>query len=250
MTYFLLVAVALAIGGIGFLLRRRSTALGQGLILVSCLGLVGILGWQVRGSFSAGDAKPPNRAHAVVSFYLANQTQTAIAGHRGVVVMVLPPAGALDAETAESYANALRAPLLRGHPEWELEIARLDAPTKAARAGKIPLAAFQQLTARYPAALAFVCLAPVPPDIESLFPSESKTTKPWFLFDPQGSTNWVKALKEKRIRSVIVPRPDVNPRAAAGLAGMPGEIFDRLYLLATPETVERVAAQLSSANSK
>ena len=29
---------------------------------------------------------------------------------------------------------------------------------------------------------------------------------------------------------------------------MPGEIFDRLYLLATLETAERVAAQLSSAN--
>ena len=158
MTYFLLVAVALAIGGIGFLLRRRSTALGQGLILVSCLGLVGILGWQVRGSFSAGDAKPPNRAHAVVSFYLANQTQTVIAGHRGVVVMVLPPAGALDAETAESYANApaLRAARTSGMGAGNRPSGRAG---ESGASGKIPLTAFQQLTARHPATLAFVCLA-------------------------------------------------------------------------------------------
>jgi hypothetical protein len=244
MTYFLAVAVALMIAGIGWGLRRRFAVLGQGLMVLGCVGCLGVLGWQIRESLFSEDNQPPNRAHAGVSFFLANQTQSAIAGQRGIIVLVFPPTSALDAESAESYANAFRAPLLRGHPEWDVQIATLEAPAKEARAGRMPLAAFQQLIAKYPGALAFACFAAVPPDIETLFSSDQKAMAPWFLFDPQGSTNWVKALKQNRIRSVIVPRPDVNLAAAAGLAGMPGEIFSQLYLLATPSNAEQVAATL------
>jgi hypothetical protein len=246
MTYYLALGAALMIAGIGWGIRRRAALLGQGLMVLGCVGCLAVLGWQVRQSFFSEDNKPPNRAHAVVSFFLANQTQSAIAGQRGKIVLVFPPTAALDAEAAESYANAFRAPLLRGHPEWEVEIATLEASAKEARAGRIPLTAFQQLATRFSGAIAFACFAPVPPDVEALFPSEQKTSPPWFLFDSQGGTNWVKALKQNRIRSVIVPRPDVNPAAMAGLAGMPGEIFNQLYLLATPATAEQVAAKLNT----
>jgi hypothetical protein len=246
MTYYLLLAAALAVAGIGWGIRRRSAGLGQGLLVMGCVGCAAAVGWQIRQSLFPADAKPPNRAHAVVSFFLANQTQREIAGQRGAVVLVFPPTSALDAEAAESYANAFRGPLLRGHPEWEVQIATLEASAKTARAGNIPLAAFQQLAAKSQGALAFVCYAPVPPDIDALFPTEQKATPPWFLFDPQGGTNWVKALKQNRIRSVIVPRPDVNPVAATGLAGMPGDIFSQFYLLATPATAEQVAVKLST----
>ncbi len=250
MTYYLLLAAALVVGGIGFFVRRRAAGLGQGLIILSCLGLIGVLVWQVRSTMFSDDAKPPNRALAVVSFSLANQVQGVIAGQSGTIVMVLPPAGALDAETAESYANALRAPLLRGHPEWELQIANLDAPVKAARAGKIPLPAYQQLVGQHPTALAFVGFAPVPEEMETLFRTDTKTSAPWFLYDPQGGTNWLTALKQKQVRSVIVPRPDVTPQAASGVAGMPGEIFDRLYLLVTPENADRLTSQLGGPTSR
>lgn len=245
MTYYLALAAALAVAGIGWGLRRRFAVLGQGLMVVGCVGCLGVLGWQIRQSLFSEDVQPPNRAHAVVSFFLANQTQREISGQRGTVVLVFPPPSVLDAETAESYANAFRAPLLRGHPEWEVQIATLEASTKEARAGRFPLAAFEQMVAKSPGALAFACFAAVPPDFDTLFQPDRKAP-PWFLFDPEGGTNWLKALKQDRIRSVIVPRPDVKPGASAGMAGMPGEIFSQLYLLATPATAGEVAAKLGA----
>ncbi|HNQ73102.1 MAG TPA: hypothetical protein PKN95_05810 [Verrucomicrobiota bacterium] len=245
MNYPLWLAGALALGVAGFFVRRRAAGIGQGLIILSCLSLVGVLLWQVRRTLFTETVPAPNRPLAVVSFFLANQVQEAIAGQPGTIVLVLPPAGALDTAQVEAYVNALRAPLLRGHPEWQLEIAHLNAPPKAARAGQIPLAAYQQLVAQHATALAFVGLAPVPAGWEALFATGTKVTTPWFLYDPQGSTHWLAALKQNQVRSVIVPRPDADPGAAANVAGMPGEIFDRFYFLVTPANVDQLAARLA-----
>jgi hypothetical protein len=245
MMYFLSLLAALAVAGIGWSIRRRSALWGQGLIAVGCVGCLAAIGWQVRENLFPAGAKPPNRAHSVVGFYLASQAQREIAGQRGTVVLVLPPSSTLDAETAETYANAFRAPLLRGHPELEVQIATLEAPAREAKAGTIPLAAFKRVVASFPGALAFVCFASVPPDIGTLFPPDQAASPPLFVFDAGGTTNWVQALLQRRIRSVIVPRPEVDPAAMTSIAGMPGEIFGRLYYLATPETAEQISAKLA-----
>jgi len=245
MTYFLWLLPALAVGGLGCLLRRRSAFWGQALIVLGCLGCAGILAWQVRESLFSSASKPPNRAHAVVSFYLANQTLRDMAGRRGSVVLIFPPKSVLDQETAESYANAFTPLLLRGHPELDVQVARLEAPAKAAKSANAPLAAFKQVVARFPGALAFVSYAGVPADLDQLFGPDQPSAFPFCAFDPAGTATWLSALKQGRIRFVIVPRPGVNPAAGAALAGPPGEIFDQLYLLATPETADQVAAQLN-----
>lgn len=249
--YFFWLMAALAVAGIGWGARRRSALAGQALIVLGCVGCLAALGWLVRENlFSPDDAPPPNRAHAVVGFFLANHTQREIAGQRGTVVLILPPRRGLDAQTAETYVNAFRAPLLRGQAGLELEVVELDAPKKQAQAGSLPLAAFQEVVARFPKAVAFVSYAGVPPDIASLFPAAQGRNPPFLLFDPHRSTNWVSALKQNRIRCVIVPRPDVNPYATQGIAGMPGDIFGQLYLMATPETADRIAAQMESAKPR
>ena len=246
MMYFLFLALALAVAGVGWGIRERSALWGQVLIVMGCVGCLAAIGWQVRQTVFPADAKPPNRAHAVVGFFLANQTQREIEGKSGTVVLILPPTSALPAETAETYINSFRAPLLRGHSEWEVQIANLEAPAREAKAGRIPLAAFKQVVAKFPRALAFVCIASVPVGIETLFPPDQATVLPLFVFDAGGTTNWVAALVQHRIRSVIVPRPDVDAAAMGGIAGMPGEIFGQLYYLATAETAEQVAAKLAS----
>jgi hypothetical protein len=244
--YFFWLLAALALGGIGWAIRRRSALWGQGLIVLSAVGCVSAIGWEVRQTLFPPNPHPPNRAHTVVGFFLASQTQREIAGQRGAVVLVLPPEGTHDAETVETYANAFRAPLLRGHPEWEVQVVTPKASAKEAKAGTIPLTALKQAVAKFPRALAFVCFGGVPSGIETLFPAEQQAVPPVFLFDAAGTTNWVPALVQHRIRSVIVPRPDVNPAAAGSVAGMPGEIFGQLYYLATPETVAQITATLAA----
>lgn len=245
MPYFLLLLPALAVGGMGCLLRRRSLRWGNALIVLGCLGCGGILAWQVRQSLYPAEAKAPNRAHGVVSFVLANSVLQEAVGKRGTVVLIFPPAAVLDAETAQNYANAFTPLLLRGHPEFEVQVARLELPAKAAKSEKPALAAYQQVVAKFPGALAFVSYAEVPPDIDQLFPPEQASIPPFHLFDSGATENWLAALKKGRIRSVIVPRPGVDLAARAGIAGPPGEIFDQLYLLATPETADQIAGQLA-----
>jgi hypothetical protein len=122
-------------------------------------------------------------------------------------------------------------------------VATLEAPSKEAKAGRIPLAAFKTMLLKFPRALAFVCYASAPTDFGTLFPPEGPAAPPVFVFDLHGTTNWVGPLAQRRIRSVIVPRPDAAPENASGL---PGKIFAERYYLVTPETAEQIAAKLAS----
>ena len=240
----LLLLSALAVGGVGCLVRRRSALWGQGLIILGCVGCAGVLFWQVRQSLFRPEERAPNRAHAVVSFYLANQTLREVAGRRGLVVLIFPPASMLDEDTAQSYARAFSPLLLRGHPELEVQVATLEAPAKVGKSRDMPLAAFKQVVARFPHALAFVCYSGVPVDIEQLFPAEQKNPPAFCVYDPAGTAHWASALKKGRLQLVIVPRPGVDLATQAGIAGAPGDIFNQLYLSARPETADQVAAQL------
>lgn len=240
MTYYLLLLPALAVAGLGWLVRRRYVLLSQVLMVGGALGCLAIMGWQARQSLFPPSEKLPNRAHAVVSFYLANQTQREIAGRTGVVVLIFPPVKQLNAKTAEDYVNTFSAPLLRGHPEWQVQSVALEPPAKGQA---VSVADFQQAVARFPEALAYVSYASVPPDIAELFP-EGQSSRPFFVFDPEASVNWLNALKQGRIRSVIVPRPGVDPTKHAGIGGDPGAIFNQLYFLATPANADQIAAML------
>jgi hypothetical protein len=242
MTYYLLLLPALAVAGVGWVARRRFAMPGQMLMVLGCLGCVAVMGWQVRQTIFPPAATAMNRAQTVVSFYLANQTQQAIAGRSGVVVLIFPPRNLMSAEAARDYANAFSAPLLRGHPEWQVQSVTLAAPAKGAG---ISLASFQQAIAKHPNAIAYVSYAPVAADIGELFPG-GPSGAPFFLFDPEGGVNWLSALKQGRIRSVIVPRPGINLDAHAGIAGDPGGIFNQLYFIATPANADHIAAQLAT----
>jgi len=244
-TYFLVLLPAFMVAGLGWWVRRKSELWGQVLLTLGCLGCLGVMGWQIRQSLFAPAPKIPNRAHAVVSFFLASQTQQAVAGRSGLVVLIFPPPAMLDEDAAQSYAGTFSAPLLRGHPELEVQVVRLAPPAKGHSRRMLPLASFQDAIAKFPNALAYVAYAPVPPDIGELFPPGP--TPPFFLFDPDGVPNWLTGLKQGRIRSVIVPRPGVTVATAVGVAGGPNDIFGQLYLMATPANADRVAAQLAAA---
>lgn len=244
MTYYLLLLPALALAGLGWLVRRRFLLLGQALIVIGALGCLAVMGWQARQSLFPPTQKLPNRAHAVVGFHLANQTQREITGRTGVVVLIFPPVKQLNAKTAEDYFNTFSAPLLRGHPEWQVQSVALEPPAKGQA---VSVADFQKALAKFPEALAYVSYASVPPDIAELFLEGQ--SRPFFVFDPGASVNWLIALKQGRIRSVVVPRPGVDPAKHAGIGGDPGAIFNQLYFLATPATADQVAAQLAAPQS-
>jgi hypothetical protein len=240
MSYTLLLLPGLAVGAAGYLLRNRTPILGKILIGVGCLSCVAVIGLQVREFYNPPGSRTPSRAHSVVGYFLANEILREVSGQRGSVVLIFPSETVLDNEAMESYRNVFAPPLLRGHPELEIQTVRLENPSKKSAPLPPTLAEFKQASAKYPGALAFVSYASLPPDIDQLLQSGGV---PWHVFDAERTGTWLSALKAGKIKSVIVPRPGVDLSVDVG--GPPEEIFGRLYLLATPQSADAVAAQLT-----
>jgi hypothetical protein len=244
MTYYFLLALALTFAGLGYLVRRRSDFWGQVIMIAGCLGCAGCIAWQVRQTMFPPTVTGPDRGQAVVGYFLANQVLGELGGEQGLVVLFFPPKSVLDEETVGTYAGTFSR-VLRGFPNLKVQLLTLAVPDKSAKAGQIPLSAFRQVTSNAPLAVAFVSFAGVPADIEKFLPAEQAQGAGFFVFDPWGTTNWLGALRKGRVRAVIVPRPGVPHVAGADVSGEPNEIFNRFYLLATPATADRIAAELS-----
>jgi hypothetical protein len=245
MTYYFFLVLALAVAGSGYLVRRRSFFWGQVMLIAGCLGCAGCLAWQIRQNLFSPSAKGPDRGQAVVGYFLANQVLGAAGNQQGPVVLFFPPESVLDAETVGTYAGTFSR-VLRGFPGLKVQVLTLAVPSKAAKAGLIPLAAFQRASSNAPPAVAYVSFAGVPPNIEDFLPTAGQRGPGFFVFDPWRTTNWLGALRKGRVRSVIVPRPGVYPAPDSEISGEPHEVFSRLYLMATPATADKIAAELGS----
>jgi hypothetical protein len=240
MTFPLLLA-ALAVSGIGVFLSRRSRVMGQVMMVLGGLGLIGVLAFQVRQNLFPPQPRMPNRCNMAVSYCLANCLLGDLAGQSGTVVLLFPQRRLMDADTEQSYEEGFVPPLRHGRGNLHLKALRLEGGKRDAG----DLSTFKQALAQTQEALAIVSYAGAPAGFESLFSPGQPKIAPLYIFDPEGTTNWLSALKQGRVRAVIVPRPGTNPTVGASLAGPVGEIFDQLYLLATPETADQVAAQLN-----
>ncbi len=244
MIYYCFLLGALAVAGLGAWVRRRAASLGHAMIILGVVGCLVCIGWRIRQTLLPPDGSGPDRGQAVVAYYLAQQVLAEVGNQRGSLVLFFPPESVFDADTTGTYAGTF-ARVLRGFPGLRVEVFALDAPRKAARAGKFTLAAFQQAAfkANQPI-VACVSFAGVPGDIANFATGGSKTEPAFFVFDPWGSTNWVSALKAGRVRSVVVPRPGLNRAASRNISGEPQEVFKQLYFMATPSTADQVAREV------
>jgi hypothetical protein len=224
--------------------RRRSYLWGQVLLVAGCLGCARCLAWQIRQNLFSTSSKGPDRGQAVVGYFLANQVLGEAGNQQGSVVLFFPPDSVLDAETVGTYAGTFSR-VLRGFPGLKVQMLTLAVPSKAAKAGLIPLAAFQQATSNAPPAVGYVSFAGVPADIENFLPTAGQRGPGFFVFDPWRTTNWLGALRSGRVRSVIVPRLGVRTAPDSEISCEPREVFSRLYLMATPATADKIAAELS-----
>jgi hypothetical protein len=238
---FLLLLAALVVSGVGVWVGRRWRVLGQVMMGLGGVGLIGVLAFQVRQNLFPPQPKMPNRCNMAVSVSLANCLLGDLAGQSGTVVLLFPPRRLMDADTEQSYEEGFVLPLRHGGGNLHLKALRLEGASHDAGQG---LSAFKQALAQAQEALAIISYAGVPGGFETLFSAGEPKIAPLYVFDPERTTNWLSLLKQGRIRSVIVPRPGINPVAAAAIAGPPDAVFAQLYLLATPDTADQIAAQL------
>jgi hypothetical protein len=240
MTLLLLLA-ALVMAGVGIWMSRRWRVLGQVMMALGGLGLVGVVALEVRQYVFSPQPKMPGRREMAVSYCLANCLLGDLAGQSGSVVLLFPQRRLMDADTEQSYEEGFLPPLRHGHGMLRLKALRLEGGER--NAGQA-LSAFKEALAQAQEALAIVSYAGVPADFETLISAGQPKIPPLYVFDPRGTTNWLAALKNGRIRVVVLPRPGVDPRSGAAIAGMPDAVFEQCYLLATPANADQVAASL------
>ncbi len=243
MNFFSVLLALLGVGAMGYFVRRRSAVCGQALVLGAIVGCVVLLGWQIYQSLFQDSPQPPDRYHAVVGYTMGHLVARELAGQRGRVCLIFPSeAASSSAELDTLYATFARvlAPL----PSLELKDVSLKASRKQMREGRVPKASFDQAFAAAPKALAYVSFAGVPEDVEKLSLFGEKSVPLFLVYDPAGKTGWAGALKKSLIRKVIVPNPNAEFPKDKPIAGPPEELFRQFFILATPETADRVAAQL------
>jgi hypothetical protein len=238
MTFCLLLA-ALAMTGAGVWMSRRGRVWGQVLMGLGGLGLIAVVVLQVRQNVFPVQPKAPNRYKMAVSYGLANCLLRDLPGQSGKVVLLFPQRRVMDADTEESYEDGFLPPLRHGRGKLDLKAVRLEGANG-------DLSAFKQALGQDQEAMAVISYAGVPAGFETLFPAGQSASPFFYVFDADGTTHWLGALKEGRIRAVIVPRPGVDAPAGEGITGMPETIFERFYLLATPDNADEVAAGLTT----
>jgi hypothetical protein len=242
MTLPLLLA-ALLVAGVGGWMSRRRRVLGQVLIGLGGLGLIGVVALQVRQNVFSPQAKTPGRCAMAVSSCLANCMLGDLAGQDGVVVLLFPQRRLMDADTERNYEEGFVPPLRHGRARLRVKAIRLEGGDREAGHG---LQAFKQALAQAQDAVAIVSYAGVPADFETLFSSGQPAMPPFYVLDTDGTTHWLGALKAGHIRAVVLPRPGVDPRGREAAAGMPETILERFYLVATPANADQVAARLKA----
>lgn len=239
MTLLLLLA-ALAVSCVGIWMSRRWRVLGQVMMGLGGLGLIGMIVFQVRQNVFSPQPKAPSRYNIAVSYVLANCLLGDLAGQNGSVVLLFPERRLMDADTERSYEEGFTLSLRHGPTKLRLRAFRLES---GGRGAGPDLSAFKHVLAQAPEAIAIVSYAGAPAGFETLFSDGQPKLAPCYVFDPNGTTNWLGALKAGGIRAVVLPRPGVDPRGRE-VTGMPGTIFEQFYLLVTQANADQVAATL------
>jgi hypothetical protein len=238
-----LLLLALAISGLGWWISRRWLSAGRALMLLGGLGLVGVITLQIRQNVFTREPKEPDASAVAVSFGLANCLLGDLGGQSGSIVLLFPQRRLMDEDTERSYEEGFSLPLRHLRPPPRLRAALLEGGSRDA--GK-SLSALKQALAQAEDATAIVSFAGAPAGFDSLFSDGQPKIAPMYVFDPEGTTNWLGALKAGHLRAVVLHRPGVNPREQRTARGRPEVLFKQFYLLATPETADQVAAQLSN----
>lgn len=203
------------------------------------LGLIAVIASQFRQNILSPQPKARNRYEMAVSFCLANCLLGDAAGQSGSVLLLFPQRHVMSADSEENYEEGFVPPLRHGRGKLTLKAVRLDGANR-------DLSAFKQALAQAPEAMAVVSYAGVPAGFESLFSAGQTNIPLFYAFDAEGTTDWLGALKEGRIKAVVVPRPGVDARVRGAAGGMPESIFEQFYLLATAENAEEIAATLKA----
>ena len=175
-----------------------------------------------------------------VAYTLGKRVLGDLAGQDGTVILLFPPRSLMNETMEQSYEDGFVLPMRRRHSTLHFKVLKFDGKPGN---GGYDAAAFQKVLDQAPDALGVVSFGGVPVDSGNFF-SAGKSLQ-FYAFDSGSTTNWLGPMKDGHIRAVVLPLPGADLRARAEVRGVPEDIFQQFYLLATPETADQVADQIS-----
>lgn len=248
MNYFLALFSGLALAGAGLWLRRRHPRFGVGLVAVGTIACVGTITWQVRTALFSSAPPTLDRYSATAAYFMGQAVLDELRSFQGTVYLVLPPDRGHNARELDSIFNTFARVLV---PVAGLQVKDVVVQTseRDLREGRLSPAALAQALATATGAVACVSFVGWPRESTHPPPVPGTRAPLWFVFDPSGGTAWHAALKQGRIRRVIVPRPDAEREGHGALIGPPDELFGRFFLMARPHEADGVARALTRRSS-
>ncbi len=245
MTFYLGLLLCASLGGLGVWLSRKSQAAGMLLLVASVVGGLGLTGWRFWKIEGGGGPAPLNMGLAALGDALGQQAQPLLKDRTGPIALVFPSEKVMDTPTRivlrEMFIRALDAADRPRVRELVMPIVKGAAPTNG-----VPLAEFERLLAGASAPAMIVSFAGVPKGIEAAAFAQRQPRAVVIAFEPAGGTDWAQPLRSGVLHRVVLPRPGTDFRKGTGFAGMPDELFARLYFSATAANVADIAAQLGS----
>jgi len=227
--------------GIG--LRRRAPAAGVVLMGLAGAGALVLLGLQVRRFTSGGAGRAVDRDAAAAAYFLGFEVLGDLQRGEGTIALLLPPETRGNSRLLDSWFDTFARVVtpLEGVAVKEVTV---RCSGRLAAEGRVPVEAVEGALAEVPGALAWVSFVGVPVGGSGAAAWPGAGAPPVYVYDPGGGTGWVAALKQGRIRRVVVPRPRLEGRAEGPAAGPPDQLFRENFLMATPSNADTVAAEL------
>ncbi len=238
--YFPLLILCLVLGWIGWSLVGRTPLFGKGLMALSLVGCLGLLGWQVLFAFGVGSTPRLHRAQAAVGYTLAHQFLRDTSARKGEVVLVFPPEKAAPSAALDSFYEAFARVMTR-FPNISVRESVVGVSVSAAKRGKIALGDFSAALNATNRVLAYVSWVGFPDGAATLDVFQnSEAPAQVYVFDPLGKTNWVSSLESGVVAAgVIAALGNEAPRENENGPRTPESVFAANYRLITAENSKR-----------
>ena len=207
----------------------------RGLMAVSVLGCVGLVGREAVATVGMGSAPKMHRSQASVGYTLAHQFLTDRKERNGRILLLFPPDQAAPAAALDSFYEAFARVMTR-FPGVEVREKLVDVSKSKLRRGQVSLEAFSTALEVDEKTLALVSWVGFPHGAEDLPQLKDGSRRPAvYVYDPSGSTWWMEHVTAGVIQGGVIEKEEPDGGGQPGMAPNPAAVFAERYRLVTAE---------------
>ena len=228
--YTFLLIGCLLLGGIGWLLRKKSTLTGQICIGASVAGCLALTVWQAMQSLGSAGVQRSHRGQASVGYTLAQQFLSDSKQRNGEIVLIFPPDKETPPAALDSFYEGYARVMARFRT-LQLKEVTMDISSKAIDRGDVDAKALGDVISEHPNALAFVSWVGFPKSVDGIKLFERESFPPIYLYNPSTEQHWKSSMEAGIIQAVATAKVPTTSTPALPNPMNPQEFFKQNYEL-------------------